>query len=226
MALLSHYTVQMVLTLLLTLTARSGLGVEAVESGISDQLKTNIVQLHNMYRGMIKAKMMLALRWDEGLEAVAADWVNQCYFQHMADEHWGENIYRSELDNSQNEVAARGVMSWNVEISYMMVAEQNKEPCCDADYNTTLCCNYQQMVWASTRKVGCALKRCAVLTGVDQTYKNAWFFACLYDPPGNVAGVQPYERAPSGDVCTLCPYIFDRCEKSLCHPSSFCRGNP
>ncbi|KAL8616016.1 hypothetical protein ACOMHN_014978 [Nucella lapillus] len=227
---LARCTLTLMLTLTVTLRSRAEDGERVSRSVISKDLQERIVSLHNSFRTNIKAKQMLQLRWDDDLAEEANEWVEQCDFIHKDNNTRGENIYRSELDNSVSDVAARGVLSWTVEISYMIVAERTNEPCCDAIKNTTLCCNYQQVVWSETRKVGCGLTKCGNLTGPDQTYANAWFFACYYDPPGNVASTRPYQRAAyggvTGEVCSLCPYIFDQCQNSLCTPSSFCRGNP
>lgn len=38
------------------------------------------------------------------------------------------------------------------------------------------------MMWATTRDVGCALKKCPLLTSADINYTNAWFLACYYSP--------------------------------------------
>ena len=41
---------------------------------------------------------------------------------------------------------------------------------------------YLQLVWAETREVGCAIKKCPSLTAFGQRVKDAWYIGCWYDP--------------------------------------------
>ncbi|KAG6525160.1 pathogenesis-related protein PR-1-like [Zingiber officinale] len=46
------------------------------------------------------------------------------------------------------------------------------------------CGHYTQIVWRSTRRLGCAMVECSARRGV--------FAVCEYDPPGNYIGEKPY----------------------------------
>ncbi|KAJ0965667.1 hypothetical protein J5N97_026805 [Dioscorea zingiberensis] len=46
------------------------------------------------------------------------------------------------------------------------------------------CGHYTQIIWGSTRRVGCAMVTCNAGRGV--------FITCNYDPPGNYIGEKPY----------------------------------
>jgi hypothetical protein len=52
----------------------------------------------------------------------------------------------------------------------------------DANTCAGVCGHYTQVVWRTTRGVGCGM--------AFDGYRQVW--VCEYDPPGNVAGVRPY----------------------------------
>ncbi|KAK3089566.1 hypothetical protein FSP39_004659 [Pinctada imbricata] len=43
-------------------------------------------------------------------------------------------------------------------------------------------CSYTQLVWAKSKKIGCAINRCPELTLPEEYVPNAWFLYCVYDP--------------------------------------------
>jgi pathogenesis-related protein 1 len=45
-----------------------------------------------------------------------------------------------------------------------------------------VCGHYTQVVWRSTRRLGCAVAHCA----------DSEIWVCNYDPPGNYVGHRPY----------------------------------
>merc|ERR1712154_165230 len=47
------------------------------------------------------------------------------------------------------------------------------------------CCHYTQVVWKKTTKIGCGLSQCPELKTGRSTMRNAAYFACYYNPPGN-----------------------------------------
>ncbi len=66
---------------------------------------------------------------------------------------------------------------------------------------------YTQLVWANTRRVGCA-QSSSVCPGV---FDNA--FICNYADSGNFFGLNPYE---SGPTATNCPIDLPEVEAGLC----------
>ncbi|RUS77356.1 hypothetical protein EGW08_014870 [Elysia chlorotica] len=77
---------------------------------------------------------------------------------------------------------------------------------------THVCGHYMQVVWASSRAVGCGVKYCPVLRGYDET-KRGYNVVCHYGPGGNYAGERPYY---AGKPCSKCPLWAPYCIKGLC----------
>lgn len=144
-------------------------------SCLSDTLE--FLYVHNLIR---LAHWDLLLVWDSQLEAYASWWAGQrksdCRPQHSFPEggfKLGENIFWGSGSNWQPRDA---VLAW---------ADEEK----DYSYNTNTCVpsrvcgHYTQIVWRSTRRVGCARVVCD---------DGNVFMTCNYDPPGNVVGERPY----------------------------------
>ncbi|KAG6421232.1 hypothetical protein SASPL_117782 [Salvia splendens] len=132
---------------------------------------------HNLVRAR---KMQLPLRWDSELARYAAWWAGQrrrdCTVEHSFPEGGftlGENIY---WGSGQAWTAMDAVGAWADEEKYY-------------DYDTNsctageMCGHYTQIVWGSTRRIGCARVVCDA---------GDVFMTCNYSPPGNYVGERPY----------------------------------
>ncbi|XP_025110643.1 peptidase inhibitor 16-like [Pomacea canaliculata] len=206
--------------LALALLVTTGWTAGQTDSGLNDALRTLLVDSHNRFRAAVSATNMLQMRWNYRLEQLSADWVSQCTFRHQENPSWGENLFRSDFNLDEQAIIYSALDSWNLEEAFF----KGDPNCCNAPLNTTLCCSYTQMMWATTRDVGCALKKCPLLTSADINYTNAWFLACYYSPAGNVESVsQPFEEG--GTPCSACPFSYSSCENNLCAPSPWCKGN-
>jgi len=125
---------------------------------------------HNAVRARAKVP---ALTWSEKLAAEAQRWANRLLasgkFDHRESEY-GENLFDVHGDSVS---AAFVVGAWGEEAQ-------------DYDYahNTCrkVCGHYTQIVWASTKQVGCGVAR--------DSKREVW--VCNYDPPGNWIGKRPY----------------------------------
>ncbi|VDL82412.1 unnamed protein product [Nippostrongylus brasiliensis] len=62
--------------------------------------------------------------------------------------------------------------------------------------------HYTQIVWATTRAIGCAVKEC----------EGSTMAVCNYRPTGNILGMMVYKE---GEPCSKCPKGA-RCENGLC----------
>lgn len=104
-----------------------------------------------------------AQRWAESLAAHRR-------FGHNPDSPYGENLFEIQ---GASATPAEVVGDWVGEAAHY-------------DYRTGRChgtCgHYTQLVWRSTREVGCAVTRSR---GVE-------IWVCEYDPPGNIIGSKPY----------------------------------
>lgn len=134
-----------------------------------------ILERHNYWRADVGVTEKL--EWSEEMAALAADWAKKlkqknCGWEHRPDNKFGENLFKGTTGAFD---AAYVVDAWAGE---------------KADYNYNrnkckpgkMCGHYTQIVWQTTKKVGCAKIEC---DGMD-------IWVCNYDPPGNWVGEKPY----------------------------------
>ncbi|PSS36201.1 Pathogenesis-related protein like [Actinidia chinensis var. chinensis] len=117
------------------------------------------------------------LVWDEKLARYAKWYANQrrwdCDLRH-SNGPYGENIF---WGSGEDWTPAQAAAAW--------VGEQRwynswSNSCADGQE----CGHYTQIVWRTTRRIGCARVVCFGGKGV--------FMTCNYDPPGNYIGERPY----------------------------------
>ncbi|CAI9730330.1 uncharacterized protein LOC115217114 isoform X4 [Octopus vulgaris] len=145
----------------------------AYKSGLTDEDRKIILDLHNLFRKDVNpaACDMLKLSWDEDLEYVAQKWADNCYFEH---EPAFRRIIPGKFDVGQN-LGLRHVNwthvigSWNAENKSFTYNGTN-------DHKKTG--HYGQIVWASSATVGCGYTAC---TNIGRLY------VCNYGPGGNSA---------------------------------------
>nr|ASA45601.1 PR1 protein [Lilium hybrid cultivar] len=132
---------------------------------------------HNLVRA---SHWQLPLVWDSNLEAYARWWAAQrkldCRPQHSFPEggfRLGENIY---FGGGSSWTPGDAVRAWADEEKYYSYSDNS----CEAGQ---VCGHYTQVVWRSTRRLGCSRVVC---DGGDV------FMNCNYDPPGNYVGERPY----------------------------------
>ncbi|XP_006343540.1 pathogenesis-related protein PR-1-like [Solanum tuberosum] len=132
---------------------------------------------HNLVRA---TKMELPLTWDSNLENYAKWWASSrredCRLMHSFEEGYfklGENIY---WGSGNTWTPTDAVNAWADEKKYYDYASNS---CVEGQ----LCGHYTQIVWKSTRKVGCARVICD---------SGDVFMTCNYFPPGNYIGEKPY----------------------------------
>ncbi|MEM6294923.1 MAG: CAP domain-containing protein [Myxococcota bacterium] len=131
-----------------------------------------LVEEHNRARAAVGVP---ALQWSADIAAVAQEWADRlakrgCDLEHSSGD-LGENLYWS----SDPRPAAEAVTSW--------VDER-------ADYDArrhrckrgAVCGHYTQVVWKTSRAVGCGVASCG----------SARVWVCNYDPPGNYVGQAPF----------------------------------
>jgi len=134
-------------------------------------IEQEMLAAHNAIRARVGERPLV---WSPQVAAVAQDWANRLIatgaFSHRPNNRYGENLYE----------ISGGSMSVN-EVVYGWAAEARGY---DIRTNTCagVCGHYTQIVWASTRAVGCAV--------ASNGYRQVW--VCDYDPPGNIIGERPY----------------------------------
>ena len=130
-------------------------------------------------------------------------------------EHEGQNLY-AKYGNSDVMAA---IQVWYEEKNHY-------------DYDTPKCAakktcgNYTQMVWYTSRQIGCAVHHCDSLAGFN---KNAAYFICLYHRGGNVVTATHGEFKSSkpyikGAACSQCSSGFGWCKYKLCNSNCTSAG--
>jgi len=134
-------------------------------------IETEMLAAHNSLRATLKIP---PLTWSERLAARAQEWAATLLargeFIHRPRSAYGENLYDITGALASPE---RVVEAW---------ASESR----DYDYATNTCRNvcghYTQLVWSTTKEVGCGVAR--------GSRREVW--VCNYNPPGNYIGKRPY----------------------------------
>lgn len=130
-----------------------------------------ITAAHNAER----AKVGVApLQWSPALARHAQAWADRlagadCALDHRTDDRYGENLYWSSGTASASAVVAK----WAAEAADF---DRRRNTC------RGTCGHYTQVVWSTSRSLGCGTARCS----------NGEVWVCNYDPPGNFVGQSPF----------------------------------
>ena len=176
--------------------------------GFTQAEKEAILDAHNQARCAVSptAQAMPPLVWDADLERRAQDWADACrdgllndlipgLLDHNPDRSVGFPFYVGE-----NIYGIRGAIASAIDTVVFWDGEKT-------DYNYAsnscgvlkVCGHYTQVVWANSRRVGCARSLCGGLF-----YPSS--VVCNYGPGGNISGQRPYV---SGSAVTgACDLIF------------------
>ncbi|AQK75612.1 pathogenesis-related protein PR-1 precursor [Zea mays] len=125
-----------------------------------------------------RASLGLApLAWDERVAAYARAYAESrrgdCALAHSAGPY-GENLF---WGSGTGWAPAQAVAAWLSE-------RPRYDYWTNSCYGGSMCGHYTQIMWRSTRRVGCAMVACYGGRGT--------FITCNYDPPGNYVGLRPY----------------------------------
>ncbi|XP_058782199.1 pathogenesis-related leaf protein 6-like [Vicia villosa] len=136
----------------------------------------NYLNIHNMARAELGINMT-NLVWDNKIAAFAQNYANKCKDCKVIPSHkeaygYGENIAviagnLSGVDAVKLWVAERPLYNWYVEM-------------CEGGAE---CHHYTQVVWGSSRRVGCGKVKCD---------DGRLFVSCNYYPAGNIPGEVPF----------------------------------
>ena len=138
-----------------------------------------ILAAHNRYRARHCAP---PLTWSKELVAESGKWArnlaaHHCAFEHNPDPHHGENLAYFRPPGALTE--AQVAEEWYKEIEHYNF----KRPGFSMEAG-----HFTQLVWASTRRVGCSSVECG----------GGELWVCNYDPPGNMQGSFPANVKPAG----------------------------
>lgn len=158
-----------------------------VASAISSEAK-ECVDAHNRARSKVD---VAALEWSDELAAYA-----QKYGEKQRDHHqcamvhsqgpYGENLF---WGYGKRFTPSDAVHSWEKESNDYHYDSNSCAP-------GKVCGHYTQLVWADTKKLGCATIAC---------HDGATFIICSYDPPGNFVGEWPYQRSGATPAQNVSP---------------------
>lgn len=138
------------------------------QNGLEQAEVAELLSAHNMVRAELKLE---PLTWDCSLELTAQRWADRAVTQHDEDTPFGESIFVSSTP-TQNVGAV--VVRWMLEQPNW----DNRTGKCAAG---KVCNHYTQIVWRSTKRIGC---------GINRSAAGKWkvFLVCHYDPAGNNGG--------------------------------------
>jgi pathogenesis-related protein 1 len=134
-------------------------------------METRMLAAHNKVRRKVNVP---PLTWSDKLAASSQEWANTLLAR-------GEFIHRAKSSYGENLLAIQGASASPEEVIDAWDSESE-------DYNypsnecSKMCGHYTQLVWASTKQVGCGVAR--------NSRREVW--VCEYYPPGNYVGKRPY----------------------------------
>jgi len=130
----------------------------------------NMVNAHNEVRSQLGIEN---LEWDEELAEKADDVFD---------------LENCEIPINMDDLGQNGLFAFGLNTERQTVnLWTNASAAYDYDKDTCLlasCDSYKQVVWANSKKIGCARATC--LDG------STFLWVCLYDPKGNIEGERPY----------------------------------
>ena len=143
----------------------------AAATAADDSLERDMLAAHNAVRAKVGVG---PLAWSQKLADAAQEWANTLLaerrFDHRPKSPYGENLFRMDGGRSTPQKVVERWVSEAANFDY----KRNR---CKGE-----CGHYTQIVWRSTKEVGCAVAR-------DRS-REVW--VCEYAPPGNYVGRRPY----------------------------------
>ncbi|KAM3872135.1 peptidase inhibitor R3HDML [Diretmus argenteus] len=170
-----------------------------------------LLDYHNRVRSQVSppAANMEYMVWDEGLAKSADSWASRCIWDHgptQAMRYMGQNL---SINSGRYPSITDLVRSWRDERHHFSYPNR-----CSG----SVCSHYTQMVWASTNKMGCAIKKCSNMYVFGSIWREATLLVCNYSIKGNWVGEAPYR---TGRPCSACPSSYGgSCWRNQCSGDS------
>ena len=156
---------------------------------LDDAQQQLLIETHNRWRAEVGVG---PVGWQSDLAIGAQAWAdhlaqsNRCHMRHSTPKergNTGENLYWASAlvwsdgrRETQNIHSDKVVDSWGSEIADYDFSNNRCAP-------GKVCGHYTQVVWKSTRDIGCGMAQCGDASQV---------WVCRYSPPGNWVGQRPY----------------------------------
>ncbi|KAM9351051.1 peptidase inhibitor R3HDML [Symphorus nematophorus] len=170
-----------------------------------------LLDYHNRVRSQVfpPAANMEFMLWDEGLAKSADSWASRCIWDHgptQAMKYMGQNL---SITSGRYQSITDLVKSWYNERQHFSYPNR-----CSG----SVCSHYTQMVWASSNRVGCAVRKCSNMYVFGSAWREVTLLVCNYSIKGNWVGEAPYK---SGRPCSLCPSSYGgSCWRNQCSPNT------
>ena len=136
-------------------------------------IETQLLEAQNAARARVSVP---ALEWSDKLAHAAQEWadllIKEGSFRHRPNSSWGQNLFEVSGGEYLPEQVVNG---WVAEAQDYDVASNRCK-------QGRVCGHYTQIVWRTTKEVGCAVSRGG----------NREVWVCEYSPPGNYVGKRPY----------------------------------
>jgi hypothetical protein len=151
---------------------------------ISDEVKAKVVALHNKYRAEVGVP---PVKWSAAMQKGGEEWA-----LHLAEDE-GLRLVHSSTSYGENLSGGPGVWSTDKDaytaLEFAVTSFGNEKKYykgtpVSTDSNFYRYGHYTQMVWRTTREIGCAVAKRKDISG--------YVVVCRYSPPGNMVGQKPY----------------------------------
>ncbi|BGP39085.1 hypothetical protein JCM10449v2_003023 [Rhodotorula kratochvilovae] len=166
-----------------TTTSKTSVAPAPTSTADAGSVEAVSLRLHNEFRAK---HGVAALTWNTKLASTAQAWANKCVFEHGGGAAIGAGENLAAWSGSSSDVS-QGVQMWYNEVS-------------DYSFNnpgySSATGHFTQMIWKGTTEIGCAVSKCAPLTG-DGFSWNGYFYVCEYSAPGNIVGADSAGTAKS-----------------------------
>ena len=146
-------------------------GIGFAQAAPPPPIARDMIAAHNAARARVGVPPLV---WSDRLAARAREWAETLLarnqFEHSRNSGYGENLFE-----------ITGGFASPAEVVNDWASEAR-----DYDYRSNrcrgVCGHYTQIVWRSTKEVGCGLAR----------GRGREIWVCNYDPPGNYVGERPW----------------------------------
>ncbi|XP_060930067.1 R3H domain containing-like [Limanda limanda] len=168
---------------------------------------TALLDYHNRVRSQVSppAANMEFMVWDDGLARSAESWASLCIWDHgptQAMKYMGQNL---SITSGRFQSITDLIRSWYNERHHFSYPSR-----CTG----SVCSHYTQMVWASTSRLGCAVRKCSNVQAFGSSWREATLLVCNYSIKGNWVGESPYK---TGRPCSVCPSSYGgSCWRNQC----------
>lgn len=181
----------MVKPLLATLTLSLSLAGGGFSLAGENGAMAGMTEAHNSVRADLG---LPKVAWSDDLAEFALEWAqylaerNGCGMHHRPNQgkdgpSYGENLYWASAVRLGNGTRQRQRISPRQVVSSWVREQQDYDQEQNRCRRGKSCGHYTQVVWETTRRIGCGMAACPDMSQV---------WVCNYDPPGNYSGQNPY----------------------------------